>query len=106
MQLINHRNLSVSGRDPNDRVNLASGLVVAELCSENVIRGNDVFERRLDHLFWRRRNYIEGEVVAVKAVLEEPRQLMNVLLEADSFAHLDQVLFTNTTVLRVVQQQV
>src|SRR5712692_5606063 len=106
MQLINHRDLSVTGRDPDDRVNLASGLVVAELRAENVIRRNNVFERRLDYFFWRGRNDIEGEAVVVKAVLEKPRQFLNVLLEADSFAHFDQVLFPDTTVFRVVQQQV
>src|ERR1700730_16443003 len=106
MQLINHRDLAVTGRDADDRINLASRLVVAKLRAENVIRRNDVFERRLDHFFRRGRNDIEGEAVVVKALLEEPRQLLNVLLEADSFAHLDQVLFTNTTVFRVVQKQV
>src|SRR6266540_5102714 len=106
MQLINHLDLSVTGRDPNDRTNLASGLVVAKLRAENVIRRNNVFERRLDHFFWRGRNDIEGEAVVVKALLEEPQHLLNVLLETDSFAHLYQVLFTDTTVLRVVQQQV
>src|ERR1700730_519475 len=106
MKLINHRDLSVTGRHPDYRINLAGGLVVAELRPENMIRRNDVFERRLDHFFRRSRNDIEGEAVVVKPLLEEPQQLLYVLLEADSFAHLDQVLFTDTTVFGVVQQQV
>src|SRR6266446_2104572 len=106
MQLINHRNFSVAGRNPDDRIYLASGLVVAELRPENVIRGDEAFERRLDHFFRRGRNDIEREVVVVKALLEGPRQFLNVLLEADPFTHLDQVLFADTTIFRVVQQQV
>src|SRR5713226_2260396 len=105
MQFIYHRNLSVTSRDSHNRVNFASGLVVAELRPENVIRRNNVFERRLDHFFWRCRNYIEGEAVAVKALFEELRQLPNVLLEANSFAHLDKLLFANTTVFRFVKKQ-
>src|SRR6266496_558101 len=106
MQLINHRDLSVTSRNADDRVNLAGGLLVAELRAENVIPRNDVFERRLNHFFWRGRNDIEGEAVAVNALLKEPRQLLNVLLETDSFTDFDQVLFTDTTVFRVVQQQI
>src|SRR5258708_6569194 len=102
MQLINHRNLAVTSRDPDNRVNLAAGLVVAELRPENVIRRNNVFERRLNHFFWRGRNYIEGEAVAIEALFEELRQFPNVLLEANSFSHFDQVLFADTTVFRVV----
>src|SRR6266850_3572451 len=106
MQLINYRNLSVTSRDPDNRVNLAGGLVVAKLRPENVVRRNDVFERRLDHFFRRSGNHVEGEAIAIKALVEELRQLPNVLLEADSFAHFDQVLFADTTIFRVVQQQV
>src|SRR5882724_2136739 len=106
MQVIDHRNLSVTSRDPDDRVNLSRGLVVAELRPKNVLRRNDVGERRLNHFFRRGRDDIEGEAVAVKALCEEPRQLLNVLLEADSFTRFDQVLFTDATVFRVVQKQI
>src|SRR5437660_9477760 len=106
MQLINHGDLAIACRNPNNRIDLARGRIVPKLRPVNVLGWDDVFERRLNHFFRRRRDYIEREAIAVNPVLEESRQLSDVLLEADSFAHLDQMLLADAAVFRIVQEQV
>src|SRR6266478_6163804 len=74
-------------------------------CSMNMVRGNDAFERRLDHLFGRRRDDVKRELIPVDC-LQQLRQQPDIRLEANLLSNFDQMLFANTAILRVVQQQV
>src|SRR5882724_4230965 len=74
-------------------------------CSMNMVRWNDALQRRLDHLFGRRGDHVKGELIPFR-LLQQLRQQPDIRLEADLLSNFDQMLFADTTILRVVQQQV
>ena len=104
-QLFEDGHLAVAGGDPQDGFDLACRVVIAEARAEDVVRRYDAFERRLDDLFGRRRDDVEGEAVAVQ-IVEQLHQQANILLQADLFAGFHQVMFPDAAILRVVQDQV
>src|SRR5690348_3087685 len=71
----------------------------------NVIRGNDSFERRLNHLFRSRRDNVEGECITVQ-ISQKLRKQRDVLLQPDLLANCGKIFFANPPKFRVVQQQV
>ena len=104
-ELIENHNLSVSRREPDERVDFTRLGVIPETCSMNVIRGNDSFERRLNHLFGSRRDNVDGEFITVQ-ISQKLRKQRDVLLQPDLFANCGEVLLANPPKFRVVQQQV
>lgn len=106
LQLIQHRNFTVSGGGANNRLNLALA-VVAELRSKNVVARNNSFKRRFNHFNRGGRQHIKIKVVTVDAFIQDFVKQCDILLQADTLAHLVQMLFTHTGLeLRVVQKQV
>ena len=79
--------------------------VVAKTGTDDVILGHDAFERRLNHFLRRGRDHVKHEPVAVD-VFQQMRQQADVLFQPDALPDLDQVLFADAAVLRVVEQQV
>src|SRR5580704_6315512 len=67
---------------------------------------NNSLQRRLNDFLRRRRNYIEGNLEAVGNVLERTREKIDVVLQADAFAGLDEVVATYTAEIRVVKDQI
>src|SRR5262245_14629266 len=80
--------------------------MIVEARAEDVIGRYDVFERRLDHLFRRRRDNVKRKVITFDPLAQYFRQQPDVLLEPDSLTGFDQMLFANATEFGVMQQQI
>src|SRR5579864_5638090 len=104
-QLFKHRNLAVTRRRANNGLNLACIRGIAKSRSMNVIFGNDAGQCRLNDFLWRRREYVTTEVEALQ-ILKRPQEQLDVCLQTNSRAHLDQVLLTNTAKLWVMEQEI
>ena len=65
-QFLEDRDFAVTGRHADDGLDLAGRRIVAETRAEDVICGDDAFERRLDHFFGRGRDHVEREAMPVQ----------------------------------------
>jgi hypothetical protein len=54
--------------------------------------GHDSLQRRLDHLHRRRREHVKVEVESIDPPVEDLVNLLDVFLEANAFAHLEQMV--------------
>src|SRR5262245_5859708 len=106
LQFIERRDLAVARRNADDGFDLAGLRMIMEARAEDVVRRYDVFQRRLDHLFRRRRNDEKRKVITFDSIAQYFRQQMDVLLEPDSLTGFDQMLFANAAEFGVVQQQI
>ena len=106
LQFVEHGDLPVACRDPDDGLNLAGVLVVPETGAEDVIRRNYVVESSLNDLFRSRRDYVKVKPVPVDPLVQYLGKQADVLFQADSFAGLCQMFATDTPVLRIMQQQI
>src|SRR5579864_8717004 len=106
LQTVQGRYLAIPGSHVLDGRNLTRR-VIAELRPENVIRGNNVLERRLNHFHRSRGNHVELEPMSRDSFVQDAMQEVDILLQANALAHFPQVLGTHAVVkLRIVQQQV
>src|SRR5262245_54717714 len=106
LQFVERRDLAVARRNADDGFDLAGLRMKAEPRAEDVIGRHDVFERRLDHLFGRRRDDVKRKVMAFDPVTQYFRQQTDVLLEPDSFPGFEQMLLANPAEFGIVQQQI
>src|ERR1700678_925389 len=105
-ELIQPGNFAITGRRANQALDLAIGLVF-KFGSKNVVLGHNPHQRRLDHFHRRRRNHIKIKVESVNPAVEDLINLLDIFLEANSLARLDQVFTTNARMkFRIVQEQV
>src|SRR5208337_3618170 len=93
-ELIEPLNFSVTGRGSDQTFNLAR-IGVLELRAEGVILGHDPLQRRLDHLDRRRREHVKIKMEPVNPPVQYLVNLIDVLLEANTLAGLDQVVATD-----------
>jgi hypothetical protein len=101
LELLDDRNLSVTGRHAHDRSNLAGGRIVVELRAEDVIRGHNSLERRLNHFTRGRRDHEEGELAAVDTALEEFDERGNIAAQPDALSGFLEMLASNSSELGV-----
>src|SRR5262245_35942813 len=106
LQFVEHRDLAVARRNADDGFDLAGLRMIEEARADDVIRRHDVFERRLDHLFWRRRDDVKRKLITFDSVVQYFGQQSDVLFEPDSLTGFDQMLFADATEFGVVQQQI
>src|SRR3954464_1751842 len=78
LQMIEHSNLSIACGGALNAVDCAIRLV-DEFRAEDVIRRNDVLERRLDYFLGRSRQHVEVEVVAFDSAIENLIEQLDVL---------------------------
>src|SRR6478735_4098263 len=104
-QFLENGYFAVTGRETNYRLNLTGRGIVAETRSVNVIRWNNAFEGRLNNLFGRSRDDVEGELMPTQ-ILQQLRKQSDVLFQADPLANLDQVFLAHASQIGIVQQQV
>src|SRR5439155_3553016 len=105
LELVEHRDFAVTGRGAGDAFNF-SRAIEEEVGSIDVVRRDNAFQRRLNHLGRRRRENVEIEDVAVDAGRENPVQKLNVILEPDALTGLVKMFPPYSAKLRIVQQQV
>src|SRR5579864_3120789 len=106
LQTVQGRYLAIPGSHVLNGRNLARR-VITELRPKNVIRGNNVLERRLDHFHRGSGNHVELKPMSRDSLVQDAVQEVDVLLQADALAHFPQVFGTHAVVkLRIVQQQV
>src|SRR5262249_2116100 len=103
LQFVERSDLAVAGRNADDGFDLAGLRVIAEARAEDVIRRHDVLERRLDHLFGRRRDDVKRKVITFDPLAQYFRQQTDVLLEPDTLTGFDQMLFANAAEFGIVQ---
>src|ERR1700731_1734282 len=94
LQTVQGRYLAIPGSHVLDGRNLTRR-VIAELRPENVIRGNNVLERRLNNLHRTRENHVELEPMSRDSLVQNTVQEVDVLFEANALAHFAQVLGTH-----------
>ena len=71
-----------------------------------MVRGNDAFQRGLNDLLRRSRNYVEMKIVTVRQGVERARKQRDIVLQANALTCLDQVRAPHMPELWVVQNQV
>src|SRR5580704_9280350 len=103
-QLVEHSNLSIASRCPDDRIDLAC-LLIAELGAKNVIVGNDALQRRIDNLHRRCRENVEIKKMSVNTGRQDLVEEFNVPFKPDTLAHFVQMLFSYFCLeFRIVEQ--
>lgn len=106
LQLVEDGNFAVARGGAEDGVNLA-GRLVAELGAENVIRGDDAFERGVDHFDRSGRKNVKIKIVAFDAVIERLVEQADIVLQANALADLVEMLAADAGAkFGIVQQQV
>src|SRR4030095_8528219 len=106
LQFVEHRDLAVARRNADDGFDLAGLRMIVEARADDVIRRDDAFERRLNHLFRRRRDDVKRKVITFDPLAQYFRQQTDVLLEPDTLTSFDQMLFANAAEFGIVQQQI
>src|SRR5262249_9180614 len=80
--------------------------VVAEPRTEDVLRRNDAFERRLNDLLRCGRDDVEVELVALRQALQRAGKQSYVMLQPDALSGLDKMLAADTAKVRIMQNQI
>src|SRR4029077_19159282 len=88
----------------DDGLNLSRVRVIVKARSENMVVRNDAFERRLDYFLGGSGDHVEGKSAPIE-ILEQLRKNADIRLETNLFPYLDEVLFSDTAILRVMQQE-
>src|SRR5207253_6280779 len=105
-ELLQPRNFSITGRGPHQALDLTRGFVL-ELSAKDMILRHDPLQRRLDHLQRCRREHVKIKVESVNPLVEYLVNLLDVVLEANALAHLEQVVAPDArTELRIVQKKI
>src|ERR1700722_11025758 len=105
-QLIEHRDLAISGGSPNDRVDLARRFI-PKLSAEDVICRNNAFQSRVNYLNWSGRENVEIEEMTIDSGFENLVKKLDVAFEANALSDLMKMLFPDLRLeLWIVQQQV
>ena len=92
LQLAEHRDLAEAGGAAGDAADLAGVGVVVEPGAVDALGRHDALERRLDHFLGRGRDDVEDALEAVDAGAEDAGQDVDVVLQPDAAADLDEVL--------------
>jgi hypothetical protein len=105
LQLFEYGNLPIARRNADDGLDLSRGSVIVKARSENMVVRNDTFERRLNNLLGGSGDHVEGEGTPVE-ILQQLRKKADIRLKTNLFPYLDEVLFSDTPILGVMQQEV
>src|SRR5205807_3356106 len=105
-EFLEHGDLAPSRRSANDGVDFPGCFLVAETCTENVIRRHDALERRFNDLLRCGGDDVEMELVAFSEIVERPREQRDVVLQADTLARFGVLFPSYFSKIRIVQNQV
>src|SRR5271154_2152385 len=95
-----------AGGGADDGLDLASGVVVLETRAEDVLRGNDAFEGRLDNLLRGGGDNVEMKVVALGKSVENACEKGDVVLEADALAGGNEVVAADAAEFGIVENEI
>ena len=104
--LLDSRNLTVARRDAQECPDLPAIGLELELRAHDMIGGDDTLERRQHNFLRRRRDHVEVEAVAIDPLREHPREELDVALEPDLAPDLEEIIPSDSRVLRIVREQV
>src|ERR1019366_9539683 len=97
---------SVARRGSHQAFDLTRGFVL-ELGAKDVVLWHDPLQRRLDHLYRRRREHVKIKVKSVDPTVEYLVNLLYVFLEANALAHLEQVIAPDARMeLGIMQEKI
>jgi len=105
-ELLEARDLAVSGSGANQAIDFAVGMVL-ELGAEDLILRHNAFEGGLDDLDGRGREDVEIKMEAVDAAVEDLVDLADIFFQTDALADLDEIVTAHARMeLGIVEKQV